>query len=256
MTRLIGVGVEEHYDILAEIERGLDGLAHTLHSAARLRAIGRHNYFVNYNFDVVNLVAVGLHIDDDVLDVAVHAHLEVAFASDLLKKFAVMSLPATDYGRKDDDLLAAVLFGDEVADLVFGVTHHLLAGLVTIRLSRPSIPNPQEIIYFRNGAHSGARVAVGAFLLDADDGAQTCNLVNVRTFHIAHKLTRVSIEGLHITPPSLGKNGVEGKRTFAAATQPGDYRKAVARYGDVYVFEVVNPRAIYVDVFEIERFVH
>ena len=211
MTRLACLRIKEHNHIFAECEGGFHRFAHPLHTAALLRAVGRHNYFVNNNLNIVHLVAVGLHIDDDVFDVAVNTHLQVSFTADLLKEFAVMTFSATDCGCKHHNFFTAVLFDDEFADLVFGISHHLLAGLVTKRLSRPRIPNSQKIIYFRNCTHSGAGVAVGAFLLDADDRAETRNLVNVRAFHIAHKLTCVSVEGLHITPPALGKYCVEGK---------------------------------------------
>ena len=256
MTRHAILSVEEHNDILAEGEGGFHRFAHPLHTAAFLRAIGRHHDFIHHNLYVVNLVTVGLHIDNDVLDVAIHAHLQVSFAADLFKKFAVMTLPAPHNGRQHNHFPAAVLLDDEFADLVFGIAHHFFAGLVTKRLSRPRIPNTQKIINLGNRPNRGAGILVGAFLLDADDRAETRNLVNVRAFHITHKLTGVSIERFHITPPALGKYCVEGQRTFAAATKPRDDGKTVARYGNVYVFEVVNPRAIYVDVFEIKRFLH
>ena len=87
--------------------------------------------------------------------------------------------------------------------------------MVAIGLAGTGKEQAQEIIDFGGGAYGGAWVAVGGFLFDADDGAEACYLIHVRTFQSAQKVAGIGREGLNVAALSLGKNGVEGERRLA-----------------------------------------
>ena len=194
---------------------------------------------VNHDLDVVGLVAVHHHAELDLAQFSIHAHAGEACLTDVFEQLAVVTFAATDGGGQDVDTLAIKLLEDEVGDLLFGVAHHALAGVVGIGLADAGVEQAQEVVDLGDGAHGGTRVLVHALLLDADDGAEASDLVDVGAFHVAYELSRVGREALHVTALSLGINRVEGQRRLAAPADARDDHEGVARHGEVDVLEVV-----------------
>ena len=90
-----------------------------------------------------------------------------------------------------------------------------------------------------DGADRRARIARGGFLLDGDGGREAVDLVDVRLLHHLQELPRVSRQALDVAALALGIDGVEGKRGFAGAGQPGEHHKLVAGNIEIDILEVV-----------------
>ena len=204
VARLRFVAVfQYHQHPFALLEGGLDGLF----QSAVAFLVDAHA--VHHKLDVVRLVAVHLHIVGQLADFAVHAHAQVSFFSHLLKQFAVVALAAAHQRREDEDVLVGEFRCDDVDDLAFAVFYHLLTADVRIGVGDTRKEQADKVVDFGDGAHRRARVLVGGFLFDGDDGAQAVDAVNVGPFHIADKVARVGREGLHITALAFGIDGVE-----------------------------------------------
>ena len=171
---------------------------------------------------VVGLIAIHHHTEFNLAHHAVDAHAGEACLADMFEQLAVMALTAAYGGCQYVDAFAIKLLKDQVGDLLFGVAHHALACVVGVSLADAGVEQTQEVVDLRDGAHGGARVLVHAFLLDADDGTQARDLVDVGTLHVADELSRIGREALHVATLPLGIDGVEGQRRLAAPADAGD----------------------------------
>ncbi len=207
--------VDNHDESLALLHGNLYALPQTL-VLSRFPFTMNHQP-VNDHLDVVGSVAVDLHALHQFLQLAVHADVYIAFAAHALEEFAVMTLAALYQWCQKQDLTTGIVVLYHVDDLLLGVLHHRFAGHIAVGLAGTGIEQTQIVVDFRRGAYGGAGVLVGGLLLDADDGRQSRNLVNVRTFHASEKVSCVGREGLDVAALSLGKDGVEGQRRLTRA---------------------------------------
>ena len=184
---------------------------------------------VHHDFNVVSLVAVHHHPKLDFAHHTIHTNTGEACLTNVFEQFAVVAFSGSDRWRQNDDAPTVKFFEDQVGDLLLGVTHHAFARIVGIGLAYSCVEQAQEVVDLSDGAHCGAWVFVHALLLNADDRAEACDLVYIRTFHVADELSRVCRETLHITALSLGIDGVEGQRRLAASADAGDDYEGVAR---------------------------
>ena len=150
-----------------------------------------------------------------------------------------MSLTGTNQWRKYKDTLSLIITVYKFYDLFLGIFHHLLSRKIGICRSCTRIEQTQIVVYLGSCTHSGTRILVGRLLLDRDNRTQSCNLVNIRTFHSTKEISGVCGECLYIPALSLGEDCIECKRRLTASTQPGDNRKAVTRYFDIYIFQIM-----------------
>ena len=98
------------------------------------------------------------------------------------------------------------------------------------------------VVDLRHRPDRRPRVARRALLVDRDRRRQAVDLVDVRLLHLTEELAGVGAQALDVATLSLGVDRVEGEAALAAAGQPGDHDKAVARERDGHVFQIVFAR--------------
>lgn len=156
-------------------------------------------------------VSVGLHAACDLFDLAVHADIKVAFAAQALEELAVVAFALADEGRKDIHCLVGIVVEDHVDDFLLRVFHHLLSAEIAVGRTGACVEQSEVVVDLRRGAHCGAWILVCCFLLDADDGAQSCDLVDIGPLHVAQKVAGVGRKCLYVSALSFGVDGVKGQ---------------------------------------------
>ena len=144
-----------------------------------------HCQLVHHHFDVVVLIAVHLHATAYLHDFPVNAHGEVSLAPHLLEEFAVVAFAASYQWCQNVDPLTGIVVLNHFKHPLLGIFHHWLARHIAVCFAGTGEEQAQIVVNLRGGAHGGAGVPVGGFLLDADDRRQAGNLVHVGTLHAA-----------------------------------------------------------------------
>ena len=129
-----------------------------------------------------------------------------------------MTLARLDHRCQEQDLPILVFLQDKVYNLVLRIAHHLLPAQVRIGLTGTGKEQTEIIVDLCRGSYRGTGILIGGLLLDGDDGAQSGNLVHVRTLHIAQEIAGIGGESLNIPTLSLRKNGVESQGRLSTAT--------------------------------------
>ena len=137
--------------------------------------------------------------------------MQVTLATHGLKKLSVMSLAATDDRCQNQDFMTGIVVLNHLEQPLLGVFHHRLACVVAVGLSCTGKEQAQEIVYLGGGTNGGTRVLVGGLLLNADDGAESGYLIDIRTLQSAQEVAGIGRERLDVTALALGEDGVEGK---------------------------------------------
>ena len=181
-----------------------------------------HLELVDHHLDVVVLVSVYLHAARNLLDLAVDTDIEVALLAHALEELTVMALALAHEWGEDVDGMSGIVGEDHVDDLLLGVFHHLLAAQIAISRGRPRVEEAQVIVYLGGRSHGRPRIFVGGFLLNADHGRQSRDLVDVGALQVAEEVACVGRERLDVSPLSFGVDGVEGERRLARPRQAGD----------------------------------
>ena len=194
---------------------------------------------VHHDFDVVGLVAVHHHAELQLAHFAVDAHTGEARLTDVFEQFAVVTFSGSDRRCQNIDASTVKFLENQVGDLFLGVTHHRLAGVIGVGCGDAGVEQAKEVVNLGDGAYRGARVFVHALLLDADNGAETSDLVHIGAFHVADELSRVCREALHVTALSLGVDSVKSQRRLAAPADAGDDHQGIAWNRKVDVLQVV-----------------
>ncbi len=140
-----------------------------LHSLAQAAGVAVGAQPVHHQLYVMHLVAVHLHLVCNLLHLAVHSHLQKSLLGHLLEELAVVALASLHQRRQHHDVAAAVLAGDNLQYLLLAVLHHGLAALYAVGLADAGVEQTQQVVGVGQRAHRGARVVVGALLLDGDD---------------------------------------------------------------------------------------
>ena len=161
---------------------------------------------------MVNLVAVELHSRRNVGNLAIDSSIQITLLLELFEQLAVVSLTSADNGSQQRNFATRKAILDQFDNAFVGVMHHLLARYGRICARGTSIQQTQEIVDLGNRTHRRTRVLVGGLLLDRHNGAQTRNLIDIRTFHIADELAGIGRKGLHIATLPLGIDRIEGQR--------------------------------------------
>ena len=204
-------------------------------------AVVTHFDAIDDDLNIMGLVTVEHHAELDLAHLSIDAHTGKPRLADMLKQLTVVAFSPSDRRRQDIDATPHVVVHDEVSDLLLGVAHHLLTRVVGIGFADAGIEQTQEVVDLGDGAHGGARVLVDRFLLDADHGAQSGDLIDIGAFHVADELSGVGRETLHVTTLAFGIDGVERQRRFATAADAGDHHQGIAWNGKVDVSQVVFP---------------
>ncbi len=238
MTGLLRLLVQHHQHILALLHGKGDRLRQADSGS------GADPDPVDHDLDIVDLIAVELHAVRQFAHLPVDPHMKESLFADLIEQFAVMSLATLDQRGEHEDLLAVVLFQDEINDLLLAVPHHLLSCLVRVGVGDAGVQEPHEVVDLGDGADRRSGIPAGRFLLDRDDGAQPVDLVDIGPLEVADELPGIHGKGLHVPALTLGVNGVERERRFPAAAQPGEDHQLVARDHQVGVLQIVDACAV------------
>ena len=200
------------------------------------------------------LIAVHFHASGNLHHLPVDADVQIALAAHGLEELAVVALAAPHQRGEDEDFPPGIVVEDHVDHALLGVFHHLLAGGVAVGTAGTGKEQAQVVVDLGGGSHGGARILVGSLLLDADsllldadDGRETGDFVDIGPLHAAEEVAGVGREGLDIAALPLGEDGVEGQAGLARAAEPGEDGEGVVGDDAVDVLQIVYPRTIYVD---------
>lgn len=116
--------------------------------------------------------------------------------------------------------MAVELFEDKVDNLFARIFDHRLSGDIADGCSGSRIEESEEVVDLGGGADGASGILVDGFLLDGYDGAETGDVVHVRTLEVAEHISGVGREGLDIATLTLGKDCVEGQRRFSLPLSP------------------------------------
>ena len=211
------------------------------------RRVGADDEAVHHDLDVVLFVLVELYLLGEVVHRAVHAHADVAALARVLEHLGVLALAGAHDGGHD--LYAGALRpGEHLVDyLVYGLLAYLPAALGAVRDADARPEQAEVVVYLRDGADRGARVAARGLLVYGYGGGKALDVVHVGLVHLAEEHARVAREALDIAPLPLGVDGLERQRGLAAAGEAREHHELLARYLEVDVLEVVLPRAFYIN---------
>ena len=129
------------------------------------------------------LIAVNLHAPGDFLDLSVHTNVQITLASHGFEEFAVVALTTAYQWGENEDLFPLIVVQNHVDDLLLGIFHHLFTRHITVCLSGTGIEQTQIVVNLCCRSYGGTGITVGGLLFDADDGGETCYLVDIRAFH-------------------------------------------------------------------------
>ena len=143
-----------------------------------------HHQTIHHDLDVMLFVLVHGNFFAQLVHAAVHPDPYIAGAPCSLQFLGVLALPTPDDGRQQ--LEPGTL--RQLQHLIHNLSHRLLldfsAADGTVRDTNPGIQQTQIIVNLRNGAHRGAGVLGGGFLVDGNGRGQTIDAVHVRFFHL------------------------------------------------------------------------
>ena len=203
-----------------------------------------HHQAVDHNLDVVLFVLFQRNLLGQLIQVAVHPHPDIAGFAGALKLLLVHALFAADDGGQNLNLGAL----RQLHHLVHHLVDRLLADLPpadrAVRHADARIEQAQVVVDFGDGAHGGARVFGGGFLVDRDGRRQAGDLIDVRLFHHAQKLAGIGGKALHIPALSVGVDGIESKRRLARTGEAGKDNQLIPRNFQVDVFQVMLPGTV------------
>ena len=170
------------------------------------------------------------------VNLAIDPHADETLGAQLIKDCQVFAFAFADH-RGQQHQLAAFGQGQHLVD-------HLADGLrfqwqIMVRAAwntGAGVEQAQVVVDLGDGAHGGARVVRGGFLLDGDGRRQPFDGVDIGLFHHRQKLPGIGRQRLDIATLTLGVEGVEGQGRLTRAGQAGDHDQLVARQGQVDVF--------------------
>src|SRR5258708_25533613 len=229
--------------VLVFFEGGLQGVGETV------GYVGFEDQAVDYYVDPVLFVAVQVReiVRREVVHLAVDAAAGVAFLPDIFDLLAVLAVAAANYGRQELDAGSFWQLQNSVDYLLHGLLRNLPPAVRAVRAAYACVEEAQIIIDFGDRANRGARVAAGGLLVNRNCRAKTLNVVDVGLVHLAEELAGVSGERFYVAALTFGVEGIEGQGTLAGAREAGDNYQLISRDFNIYVLEVLLPRAVYND---------
>ena len=123
-----------------------------------------------------------------------------------------MTLTTLDQRGKNKNAMAGIVVEDHVEHALLSILYHLLASGVAVGSASTGKEQSHVVVNLGSGANGGAGVLIGSLLLDADDGREACNLIDIGALHATQEVAGIGREGLDITALTLGKDGIEGQR--------------------------------------------
>ena len=120
-----------------------------------------------------------------------------------------MSLAAFYQRCEQDAFPPSVVLHDEGNYLLVRISGHFLPRSGRIGPGCTGVQQPQEVVYFRDGAHGGPRVVPRGLLFYGNHGAETADAFDFRLPENADKLFRVCRKRVHVPPLAFGIYRVE-----------------------------------------------
>ena len=198
-----------------------------------------HHQAVDHDVDVVIELLVERRHRGDLVERSVDFDALVALSHKVGELLAVLALPSAHHRREQIKPRAFRQRQDAVDHLRHGLALDRQPGRRRVGHAGARPQKPHVVVDLGDGADGRARIARGGFLLDGDGGREAVDLVDVRLLHHLQELPRVSRQALDVAALALGIDGVEGKRGFAGAGQPGEHHELVAGNVEIDILEVV-----------------
>ena len=112
--------------------------------------------------------------------------------------------------------------------------------LWAMRCPRSGKQQAQIIVNFCHGAHRGAWVVAGGFLLNRDRWRQAFNQVHIGLVHPLEELPCIGGQTLHIAALAFGIQGIKCEAGFARARQTRDHHQLVPGQVQINVFQIMG----------------
>ena len=173
-----------------------------------------HREAVYDDGDVVVLVPIERGRMGEVVYLAIDERAHEAGAPRPLEQLAELALASTHQGGEDLDLAARLPLQKLLDDLGGALTQDRPAALRAVGDARARPQQAQVVVDFGDRAHRRARVPVHRLLLDGNRRREALDGVDIRLLHQAQELAGVRGQRFHVTPLSLGIDGVEGEGGF------------------------------------------
>ena len=186
------------------------------------------------------LIAVDLHAQRNLCHLAIDTHSEITLATHGLEELTIVTLTIAYQRSQDKDSATGIVVLNHLYHSFLGIFHHRLTSHIAVSLTRTGIKQSQIVVNLGGSAYGRTRVLVGGLLLNADNGRQTGNLINIRTLHTPKKIAGIGRKGLDIATLTLGKDGVEGQRRFAGTTQSGNDCERLTGYLDINILQIMD----------------
>ena len=130
------------------------------------------------------LVLLQFDLLAEIVGNAVHPAAHIAGAAGVLKDLGVLALLAPDHRSHHLDTGGLRQRQDLVNDLVDGLLLDLLAADGTVGGAHPCPQQTQVVVDLRDGAHGGAGVFGGGFLVNGDGGRKAVDVVHIGLLHL------------------------------------------------------------------------
>ena len=201
-----------------------------------------HYQAVNDQFDGVLFVFIQPHILHDIRDHAVHTGTDVSVFHSGGKDLLVASLFAADHGREHHKPLSLGELQNGINDLI----HAALADLPTadgaVRHADAGVQQTKIVVYLRDGAHGGAGILAGGFLIDSDGRGKPLDGIHLGLVQLSQEHTGIGGQGLHEAAVSLRVEGIECQGRFTRARQAGEHHQLAPGDRQINIFQIMHPR--------------
>ena len=179
--RVVGVQFNkvEADKAVGKLERRLHGIRQALLLA------GLDGEAVHHHVDVVLDLLFQLRRVRELVGLPVHVHARVALRRQVGEEVLELALALAHNRREHLELGALFQLEHAVHDLLRGLALNHRVAHRAVRGTCARVQKAQVVIDLRDGAHGGARVAVGGLLVDGHCRAQPVDVVHVRLVHLA-----------------------------------------------------------------------
>jgi len=141
----------------------------------------------------------------------------------------------------------AELGADAFDDVGRGLADGWLAGIWIVLDTQLGVEQAKELIKFGDRGDGGFPASASGALLNRHGRREAGDGVDVRLFHLLHKLAGVGVETVEIAALALREEQVKGESGFAGAREAGNHDHFVPGDGDIEVLEVVVTSASHGD---------
>ena len=198
---------------------------------------------VHHQLNGVLPVLFQLDLFRQVVENAVCPHPGEALLPGILQNLHMLALFAPNHRGQHHETSPLPQSLHPVHNLVDGLAADLLAALGAVGDAHPGPEQTQVVIYFRYRAHCRPGAFGRCLLVNGNSGRQAVNGIHIRLVHLAQKLPGIGTQALHISPLSLGIDGIKGQTGFTGPAEAGKDHHFISWDLQIHVFQVVFPGA-------------